>query len=91
MSHSQDISDPETQFLEQSDDEEKLWDAIKIVAERSKEFKVKWDGIDNKTGKPWPDSWVYKHDVTPDLVNEWRLKHPRKSSTASSVYPSVFS
>ncbi|KAE9397583.1 hypothetical protein BT96DRAFT_995684 [Gymnopus androsaceus JB14] len=63
---SQEISEPETQFIELPDDD------------------IKWDGINPDTGQPWEDSWVFKHDVTNDLVSAWREKHPHSTSTHSS-------
>lgn len=68
------VSDLETQFMPQSDDEDELWEVIEITGERSKEYKVKWAGINEKTSKPWPQSWVPKHDCTDDLVLTWKAK-----------------
>ncbi|KAJ3983453.1 hypothetical protein F5890DRAFT_192885 [Lentinula detonsa] len=82
---SQNISEAETQFIDLPDDDVNLWDAVEIVGESATQFKIKWDGMNPATGKPWPDSWVQKHDATPDLVQGWRLNHPRKISTASIV------
>ncbi|KAE9392616.1 hypothetical protein BT96DRAFT_264993 [Gymnopus androsaceus JB14] len=83
---SQEISEPETQFIELPDDDVNLWDAVEIVAELGNKFKVKWDGIDPGTGKPWQDSWVLKHDATDDLVAAWREKHPRSSTSMLTCY-----
>ncbi|KIK63306.1 hypothetical protein GYMLUDRAFT_464287 [Collybiopsis luxurians FD-317 M1] len=66
-------SDEETQFIPQSGDEDTLWEAVAIVAENAKLYKIKWAGFDPATGKPWADSWVAKHDVTRDLVEAWRF------------------
>ncbi|KAJ3732709.1 hypothetical protein DFJ43DRAFT_291464 [Lentinula guzmanii] len=81
---SQNSSEAETQFIDLPDDDVNLWDAVEIVGESATQFKIKWDGMNPATGKPWPDSWVQKHDATPDLVQGWRLDHPRKISTAST-------
>ncbi|KAJ3782564.1 hypothetical protein GGU10DRAFT_77679 [Lentinula aff. detonsa] len=81
---SQNSSEAETQFIDLPDDDVNLWDAVEIVGESATQFKIKWDGMNPATGKPWPDSWVQKHDATPDLVQGWRLNHPRKISTAST-------
>ncbi|KAJ3738590.1 hypothetical protein DFH05DRAFT_1531227 [Lentinula detonsa] len=81
---SQNISEAETQFIDLPDDDVNLWDALEIVGESATQFKIKWDGMNPATGKPWPDSWVQKHDATPDLVQGWRVNHPRKISTAST-------
>ncbi|KAJ7584077.1 hypothetical protein C8J56DRAFT_728414, partial [Mycena floridula] len=49
-----------------------LWTVIAITQEKGKKYKVKWEGTDPKTNKPWPESWVAKSDCTPDLVQEWK-------------------
>src|SRR5271154_6262470 len=72
-------SDPETQFIPQEDDEETLWEVIEITAERGREYKVRWKGIDPQTQKPWSQSWVAKHDCTDDLVAQWKLKRKKSS------------
>ncbi|KAJ3720582.1 hypothetical protein C8R42DRAFT_582513 [Lentinula raphanica] len=82
---SQNASETETQFIDLPDDDVNLWDALEIVGESATRFKIKWDGIDPATGRRWLDSWVQKHDATPDLVKAWRIKHPHKiSGTISS-------
>jgi hypothetical protein len=63
-----------TQFIPQSDDEETLWKVIEITAERPKQYKVKWEGINPDTGKPWAQSWVPKSDCTDDLRKVWKMK-----------------
>ena len=73
-----DPSDPETQFIPQEDDDETLWEVIEITAEKKKLYKVRWKGIDPKTKKPWPQSWVPKHDCTDDLVRDWKLRQAQK-------------
>ncbi|KAF9466005.1 hypothetical protein BDZ94DRAFT_1252777 [Collybia nuda] len=67
-----DVSEPETQFIPQENDEEELWEVIEITAEKGRRYKVKWAGTDPKTHKPWPQSWVAKHDCTNDLVKTWK-------------------
>jgi hypothetical protein len=74
-------SDPETQFVPQEDDDETLWEVIEITAEKGKIYKVRWKGIDPKTQKPWPQSWVAKHDCTDDLVRDWKLRQGKKKCT----------
>jgi|SRR5882762_816378 hypothetical protein len=64
----------ETQFIPQSDDEETLWKVIEITAERPKQYKVKWDGLNPATGRPWAQSWVPKGDCTDDLRRAWKKK-----------------
>ncbi|KAJ3873192.1 hypothetical protein F5051DRAFT_419882 [Lentinula edodes] len=67
-------SSPSTQFIALSDDDVNLWQAVAIVDERPTAFKVKW-----------ADSWVAKCDVTPDMVDVWRVGHAsvRSGSTSS--------
>jgi hypothetical protein len=76
-----DPSDPETQFVPQEDDDETLWEVIEITAEKAKEYKVRWKGVDPKTRRPWPQSWVAKHDCTDDLVRDWKLRLAKKKGT----------
>ena len=75
-------SDPETQFVPQEDDDETLWEVIEITAEKGKLYKVRWKGIDPNTQKPWPQSWVAKHDCTDDLVRDWKLRQAKKKKGA---------
>ncbi|KAH6909770.1 hypothetical protein BKA70DRAFT_175746 [Coprinopsis sp. MPI-PUGE-AT-0042] len=57
---------------EDSEDEaNKLWTVLGIVAERKKSYKIRWEGNDPATGKPWPNSWTRKEDVTGDVIEEW--------------------
>ncbi|KAG2004813.1 hypothetical protein CC2G_003331 [Coprinopsis cinerea AmutBmut pab1-1] len=51
--------------------EEDFWPIVGILAEDKKRYKVRWDGTDPKTGRPWPDSWVPKEDVTEDVEDDW--------------------
>jgi hypothetical protein len=75
---STDSTQGETQFIPQSDDEETLWKVVEITAERPKQYKVKWDGLNPDTGRPWAQSWVPKGDCTDDLRKEWKKKLKRK-------------
>ncbi|KAF7419244.1 hypothetical protein PC9H_001831 [Pleurotus ostreatus] len=75
----------EVQFVEQSGDEENLWEVLEITAERSNSYRVKWAGTDPSTGKPWQQSWVPKHDCTPELVSSWRQKKRSKRQGKSSA------
>jgi hypothetical protein len=77
------ISQPETQFVPQEDDMEILWEVIEITAEKGKKYRVRWAGNDPKTRKPWPQSWVPKHDCTDDLVLAWKRKRAFKKKEAS--------
>ena len=65
-------------FEPQDDDEETLWAVIEITAEKGNTYKVRWKGVDPKTMKPWPQSWVRKSDCTDDLVQEWKRKVKEK-------------
>lgn len=78
-----DSSDLETQFIELTDDEVNLWDAVEIVAEKGDMFKIRWEGIDPETQKPWADSWVVKTDCTNDLVEAWRVDHPKSGALSN--------
>jgi hypothetical protein len=75
---STDSTQGETQFIPQSDDEQTLWRVVEITAERPKHYKVKWDGLNPDTGRPWAQSWVPKGDCTDDLRKEWKKKLLRK-------------
>ena len=72
------LSDAETQFIPQEDDDQTLWEVIEITAEKGKAYKVRWKGVNPNTQKPWPQSWVAKHDCTDDLVRHWKLKKNKK-------------
>ena len=82
-----DITPPEesqgTQFIPQSDDEETLWNVVEIVKEKPGKYFVRWEGEDPATGKPWPNSWVSRHDCTSDLVAEWKQKKREKERDSS--------
>lgn len=76
------ISQPNTQFIPQEDDAETLWEVIEITSEKNKLYRVRWAGIDPKTNKPWPQSWVPMHDCTDDLVLQWKRKQALKKKQA---------
>lgn len=80
---STDSTQEERQFVPQSDDEETLWEVIEITAERPKQYKVKWKGIDPDTGRPWAQSWVPKTDCTDDLRRVWKKKLKIKQETTN--------
>jgi hypothetical protein len=77
-----DISDRETVFSAHESDDEKLFEAIEILAERKGQYLVKWAGVDNKTGKPWPDSWSNKRDCTDDMVIAWKLRKKQQKEAS---------
>ncbi|KAF8876922.1 hypothetical protein BD779DRAFT_1804118 [Infundibulicybe gibba] len=72
------ISERETQFIPQEDDDENLWEVIEITAQRKDQYRVRWAGLDPKTKQPWPLSWVPRHDCTDELVLKWKLKQAKK-------------
>ncbi|KAF9531448.1 hypothetical protein CPB83DRAFT_105283 [Crepidotus variabilis] len=72
------LSDPSLLFEPKPNDEEELWSVEEILGEKSKQYKVRWEGNDPATGKRWPDSWVDKTNVTDDLVITWKKKKKAK-------------
>ncbi|OJT02749.1 hypothetical protein TRAPUB_6743 [Trametes pubescens] len=82
-----DSDDTQTRFIPRDDDDENLWDAIEILEERGDKYKVRWDGFDRKTGKPWPPTWEFKRDCNDELKHTWKMKKQakknRKKSTAN--------
>ncbi|PPQ75824.1 hypothetical protein CVT24_002690 [Panaeolus cyanescens] len=77
------ISSPSQKFEPQEGDEEALWEVIEITAEKPGYYKVRWDGVDPKTMKPWPLSWVPRRDCTDDLVIAWKKKQKAKKGRKS--------
>ncbi|KAI6026646.1 hypothetical protein BKA83DRAFT_4246075 [Pisolithus microcarpus] len=73
-----DLSEFETQFVPRSNDDEVLYEVEEITAESLHKYRVKWAGLDPATQKPWPQSWVDKHDCTDALVAEWKAKKAKK-------------
>ncbi|KIK26296.1 hypothetical protein PISMIDRAFT_271599 [Pisolithus microcarpus 441] len=73
-----DLSEFETQFVPRSNDDEVLYEVEEITAETLHKYRVKWAGLDPATQKPWPQSWVDKHDCTDALVAEWKAKKAKK-------------
>ncbi|KAI6126010.1 hypothetical protein EV401DRAFT_1046290 [Pisolithus croceorrhizus] len=73
-----DASEFETQFVPRSSDDEVLYEVEEITAETTYKYRVKWAGLDPATQKPWPQSWVDKHDCTDALVAEWKAKKAKK-------------
>ncbi|KAI1871488.1 uncharacterized protein JN550_004482 [Neoarthrinium moseri] len=52
-----------------------------IVAEMGPRYLVEWEGLDPKTGHPWPSTWVGIDDPTESIfdvsigaINEWERK-----------------
>ncbi|KAL4079922.1 hypothetical protein V8B97DRAFT_666036 [Scleroderma yunnanense] len=78
LNNSGSLSELETQFVPQENDDELLYEVEEITAERGDKYKVRWAGMNPATGKPWPQDWVSKHDCTDDLVQEWKAKKAKK-------------
>lgn len=81
----------ETQFIPRSDDDETLWQVEAVLAEKGSLYLIKWAGKDSY-GKPWENSWVPKHDVTDDCIQEWKAKKAknqqrRKSRLCEFTFP----
>lgn len=92
ISSALEISERETQFVPQEDDEDVLWEVIEITAEQKRHYKVRWAGIDPKTRKPWAQSWVSKRDCTDDLVLEWKQKQRlrrKEQKRIKRAFPSI--
>lgn len=75
---SEESTQGESQFIPKSDDDETLWKVIEITAEQPGKYKVRWDGLDPTTGRPWGQSWVPKTDCTDDLRRAWKKKLKKK-------------
>ena len=71
-----DVEPSQTQFDPNGEGE--LWAVVKIVAEKGNRFLVQWDGTDD-AGRPWPNSWVSKKDVTDDLRHDWKRRKQESS------------
>lgn len=72
---------------------QEFWEVVEILKESAHRYFVRWAGVDPKTNKPWPDSWVAKEDCTRDLILEWKGKkakprgRPAKDSKSMSFSP----
>ena len=75
-SPTQSFSIGETQFIPQENDE--LWAVERILAESGQRYLIKWAGVDGN-GKEWENSWVPKHDVTNDLIQEWKASKRKEN------------
>lgn len=84
------LSQEDGRFEPHSDDDEegRIWEVEGILAEKKGKFLVRWKGTD-ENGKPWPDSWLNREDITDDVVQEWRLKQAAKK-LASKGEPFTF-
>ncbi len=80
-----DSDDTQTRFIPRDDDDENLWDAIEILEERGDKYKVRWDGFDRKTGKPWPPTWEFKRDCNDELKHTWKMKKAAKKNGKKST------
>jgi hypothetical protein len=50
------VSDPSQPFEPREDDDETLFEVIEITGETKLKYKVRWEGNDPKTNKPWPQT-----------------------------------
>ncbi|KAF7303887.1 hypothetical protein MIND_00618800 [Mycena indigotica] len=64
-------SESEGGFEAHESDDEQLWEAVAIVKEKPGFYLVKWAG-NRPDGKPWPNSWARRCDITDDLVHRWK-------------------
>ena len=78
--NSVEYTDSEDRFVPREGDEDELWEVIEIVAERGKQYRVRWAGVNPRTNKPWPLDWVAKSDCTPDIVKAWKQKKAEKDA-----------
>ncbi|KAI0300559.1 hypothetical protein B0F90DRAFT_1629563 [Multifurca ochricompacta] len=70
---------PRQSRVNPSSSEETSWEAVEIVAEDGRRYRVRWAGNDPNTGKPWPLAWVDTSRCSLDLIDEWERKkgaHP---------------
>ena len=79
------MSGYETHFVphESDDEEDRMWAVEEILAENHGFYLLRWVGLD-ENGQPWPDSWVAKHDVTDDLIAEWKARKRRQQEVGQS-------
>lgn len=70
--------------------EGELWEVIEITAERPKLYRVKWKGNNPVTGRPWPQDWIPKKDVTDDLKEVWKEKKKEKEKQRKAPSASYF-
>src|SRR5882672_8697095 len=60
------------------------WDAIEIVEEDGKRYRVRWAGKD-ETGKPWPLEWVPNSHCSADLTRDWEKKKGANSYNCATL------
>ena len=65
-------------FKPRDDDDETLFEVIEITGETKDKYRVRWEGNDPKTKKPWPQSWVPKWDCTDDIVLIWKTEKKKQ-------------
>lgn len=72
------VSDLSQRFEPREDDNTTLFQVIEITGESRDQYRVRWEGVDPKTLKPWTQSWVPRRDCTKDLVLSWKRKKGRR-------------
>lgn len=83
------VSDPSHVFKPQNDDSQTLFKVIEITGERDDRYRVRWEGVDPETKKPWAQSWVLKRDCTQDLVLLWKRdkkEKERRKCESQNIY-----
>src|SRR6266849_7200511 len=61
------------------------WDAIEIVEEDGKRYRVRWAGKDPESGKPWPLDWVPNSHCSVDLIRDWEKKKGASSHNCATL------
>ena len=56
-----------------------LWPVIEILAEKNNQYRVRWEGTNPDTLKPWAPSWIPKKDASAALVDDWKERKARKA------------
>ncbi|KAF2113548.1 hypothetical protein BDV96DRAFT_647808 [Lophiotrema nucula] len=63
-------------------EDNKLYPVREILDESSTQYKIEWEGIDPKTGEPYPIRWYPKENANAQAVADWeRTKALRAAET----------
>lgn len=49
-----------------------MFEVINIIDAKRGYYRVRWAGIEPKTGKPWKPSWVKHKDCSEDVIQKWK-------------------